>query len=242
MARTPTYTPEPVSALPLGAPARFVTVRAHLMPAEVIARRRVGAMKRQVTVALAVLLLAVLGWFSAVVWTTHNAKTQLAAAQSHTTALQQEQRQFAPLIAMQSNAATINNELTQLMVGDLRWNAMLETLRRLGGSRILLTSVNGTITSGAGSQTQGQAGGTTGIDHLNTSGSPEVGTLTIQGSAPDKDTVAAFVDALTGVTGLNSPLVASVSGAAGHLTFTVNVLVTKQALGGRYAAQRTGGK
>jgi hypothetical protein len=82
-----------------------------------------------------------------------------------------------------------------------------------------------------------------GVGVLNQTGQQPVGNLTIDGTAPDKNTVAAFVDGLATVPGLAAPYPASVASIVGghQVTFTVNVIVTSSALGGRYAAATTSG-
>lgn len=78
---------------------------------------------------------------------------------------------------------------------------------------------------------------------LNQSGVTPVGTLAITGTAREKRAIAAFVDKLGSMRGLATPYLASVStDASGVLTFTVDVVVTTDALGGRFAATTSGGK
>ena len=69
------------------------------------------------------------------------------------------------------------------------------------------------------------------------------GTVAINGSAPSKGAVAAFVDRLAGIRGLAAAFPASVAGSNGQFTFSVNVLLTSDALGGRFALKTstTGG-
>ncbi|MBN9620713.1 MAG: hypothetical protein J0H43_13445, partial [Actinobacteria bacterium] len=69
---------------------------------------------------------------------------------------------------------------------------------------------------------------------LNQTGQATVGSLLVAGSAPDKGTVAAYADQLATVTGLTAPLVTSVNAAGRSVSFTLDVVITAQALGGRY--------
>jgi hypothetical protein len=63
-----------------------------------------------------------------------------------------------------------------------------------------------------------------------------VGSLTIAGTSKDKRSVADYADRLAKVKGLTAPFITSVTALGGKVTFTVNVLITSDALGGRYAA------
>jgi hypothetical protein len=96
-------------------------------------------------------------------------------------------------------------------------------------------------TTTAGGQPANNASG---LDVLNTSGQVAVGSITITGSARDKNSVAAFADKLTTVKGIAAPFVSSVTGAKGDITFSVNALITANALGGRFhkTTTTTGGK
>jgi len=129
-------------------------------------------------------------------------------------------------------------ELTKLMAGDLPWKDLLATLRKSATGGVTITSVSGDTTAGAASATSNGAGG---LGILNQSGKEQVGTLTISGSAPDKNAVATYIDTLTKVTGLAAPFPASLTGQAGKLTFSASVIITSDALGGRYARSANGG-
>ena len=125
-----------------------------------------------------------------------------------------QQRKFGPLILVQSQAVSIKAELTKLMVGDLSWTHLLATLRKSAPAGMTITNVTGAATVGGASTTDAAAGG---LGVLNRSGKQQVGTLTISGTAPDKNAVAAYIDALTKVPGLAAAFPASVTGQGGKL-------------------------
>jgi len=218
---------------------RFVAIRANLLPDEIANARRVGQMIRKVGVALAAVIALVICGYAVTAWQTSSAKDSLAAAQRKSTQLINEQRQFRPLVTAQAQAASIRAELTKLMVGDLSWTNLLATLRKSAPARMTITTVTGITGVGAASTTTGASGGGLGI--LNQSGKQQVGTLTISGTAPDKNAVAAYIDTLTKVPGLAAPFPASLTGQGGKLTFSASVIITSDALGGRYAVPAKGG-
>jgi hypothetical protein len=76
---------------------------------------------------------------------------------------------------------------------------------------------------------------------LNQSGKLQVGSLTIIGTAPDKNAVAAYIDSLAKVAGLAAPYPASLATTGHTLTFSASVIITSDALGGRYAPANHGG-
>lgn len=214
-----------------GTSARFVAVFAELLPQEVIDARRLTEFKRRIAIGLAVLLIVLIGWFALEKWGTSSANGDLSNAQGQTRQLQHQVTQYAPLISAQSGAAVIQESLTKLMAGDLQWKDMLTTLRASARHGVTLTGVTGTITAGG----TGQAATPSGLSVLNQTGKAQVGTLTITGTALDKNAVAAYVDALAQVKGLAAPFPASVTTTSGSLTFSVSVIMTSDALGGKYA-------
>jgi len=237
----PTAPAVPVTTAPSSSPtvevARFVAVRARLLPDEVVAARRASKVRRRVVVSLAALLVLLAAWDGLAMFQTSNAKSRLDDAQRRTGQLVNAQRQFEPLLTAQQRSALITAELSRLMSGDLQWKDMLATLRSAAGPQVAITGVNGQITVGVAGMLVPAAN--TGLDVLNGSGKQQVGTLAITGTAKDKNDVAAYVDSLAGVPGLAAPYLASLTGVNGKINFAVNVVITSQALGGRYSPVAT---
>jgi Tfp pilus assembly protein PilN len=217
-------------------------VFADLLPDEILAGRRGGAMKRRMLICLAgvVVLLAAVYGFS---WAqTHSAEGDLGAAQDQATALMHRQQEFTPLVKAQADSSQIERTLSSVMVGDLKWSRLLDSIRAQAGPGMVLTNITGTVT--ASSAAAAPAPGAVPPDVLNQSGQAQVGTLTISGTARDKNSVASFVDRLGRVNGLASAFPTSVTKATGPLTFAINVVLTAEALGGRFSsvAGHPGGK
>jgi Tfp pilus assembly protein PilN len=209
---------------------RFVAIRANLLPDEVVSARQAEVVRKQVLLALVVVLVLLLGWFGLSWWQTSSANGDLDSSQRQGIALQNQQAQFAPLVKVQSDVADIQSELQRLMIGDLSWKRMLTTLRAEAPTGVTITSVSGTLTVLAAA-----ASGQLDATILNASGKPTVGLLTVSGTAPDKRSVAAYADRLATVPGLTAPLISSVEATAHPITFTVTVVITSDALGGRHA-------
>jgi Tfp pilus assembly protein PilN len=233
--------PTPTPALPAG--LRAVGVFANLLPDEVVASRRARVVKRNVLLALAATLFVLVTAFGFTWWQTQRAQGELSAAQDQAIAWQHRQREFQPLVTAQGQSAEIESSLGKLMVGDLQWTHLLDTVRASARHGISITGLSGTVTAGAAAPQAGTSGPSGGLDVLNRTGQLQVGTMTISGTAPDKNTVAAFVDTLGQVPGLAAAFPASVTTTSGKLTFSVEVILTSDALGGRFAVKpvTTGG-
>lgn len=240
--------PSPVSSAPVDVRPtpnlRSVAIRANLLPDEVVVARRTETLRRHVVIALGALVALLVAWFGLTWWQTRSADSDLAAANGRATQLQSEQRQYSTLLTAQSTVETIQQQLSGLMSGDLPWRTLLQQVRSRAAG-VSLTDIGADVTTTAASLAGGSSGGSAGggISVLNQSGVTPVGTLAITGTAREKRAIAAFVDKLGSMRGLATPYLASVStDASGVLTFTVDVVVTTDALGGRFAATTSGGK
>ena len=237
-------TGSPRSTPPTG--RRFVSVRANLLPEEVIHGRQALVMRKRVLVALSALAAVIVAAYGLSWWQTSAARSDLQDMQHRNAALMNQQNEFRPVVEAQSGAAAIQNQLRALMAGDLSWNTLLSRVNSVAPAGVSITEVDGQVNaSAAGPPAGGNGGGAAaGAGSLNQSGKAEVGTVTFNGTARDKNSVAAFADRLARVTGLTAPLISSVVTANHAISFSVDVVITSDALGGRYStgAAPTGGK
>jgi hypothetical protein len=220
--------PEPTAHGP-----RMLVVSVNLMPEEVLAARRGRATKGYVLLGLGIVFFLLTAGYGFSWWQTSSARGDLSSAQAQAAALVAQQQQFQPLVTAQGQATNIQQSLGRVMAGDLPWSKLLGSIRGEAQHGVTITGVTGTVTVG------GTTGPTSvmssGLGVLNQTGQLQVGTLTITGNAPDKNSVAAFVDRLAKVKGLAAAFPASVTGTRGKLTYSVSVVLTSDALGGRFA-------
>lgn len=219
-----------ISLLPIGA---------DLLPRQAAARRA-GRSTRWI--AVAVVLVAILGVTAGWLLSARGnavAGDALASAQDQQRTLQTQQKQYGELVTTQQQATQLRNTLATLMDTDTPWSTLLADVAKVRGG-VTFTAVDGALTD----PTAATAGGATDTT-VTTPGA--VGTLTISGTAADKPTVAAFVEALDGLDGLADPFLSTVtatdSGSAGY-SFTVSVALTadlRTAAPSRWATTTTGG-
>jgi Tfp pilus assembly protein PilN len=207
-------------------------VRANLMPDEVLSARQVVVVRKQVLLGLVVVLVLLIGWFGLSWWQTRSANDELASAQRQGIALQSQQTQFTPLVQAQAQISNIRTQLQEVMVGDLSWKDMLSAVRDKAPAGVTVSSISGDVASASGTVQDG--------DVLNQTGSASVGQLSIQGTAGDKRTVAAYADGLSRVPGLAAPLISSVQSDTTGVTFTITAVITTDAFGGKYATASVG--
>lgn len=232
--------PPPVTRPRPGDEARSLTVFANLLPDEVVNARRLRALQRNIVLALAGLIVLLIGVYAVSWWQTETARSDLTDQNQRTTVLQQHLGDFGPLLAAQAKVATVGTTLATLMHTDLSWRDLITRIEKQAPAGVAVTGVSGSVADPAAASSSG--GASSGLALLNDSGKDVVGTLTISGSANDKRSLASFVDGLASVRGITVPLPASVTGLKDSLTYSINALITVDALGGRFTSSTTGGK
>jgi Tfp pilus assembly protein PilN len=218
-------------------PLRLLSITANLLPAEITDARRGKKLIRIIAALLVLIVVAVGGWDFHARQQTSSARSGLNSVQEQVTSLQRDQRSYANLLKTKTAGQAITAELTTLMAQDLQWWQLLPALRATAPTGVILTSVYGIVntTSGDGASSGGGSAALPGITSPN-----EIGTISIAGTATDKPEIAQFVDALAGVAGLANPyLTTATEGSGATLQFTVQIEITKSALGGRYSAAST---
>ena len=234
MART-AVAPAPETAV-AGEALRFVAIRANLMPAEIVTARAVVRTRKLVLAGLVAVVGLLIAWYALSWWQTSRAHDSLDSEQSRANVLRSQQLSYGPLVQALTDTDSVHSRLRGLMVGDLSWTHMLTTLRDIAPSGVAVTSVNGTVTAGAAASAPGAANNSGG-DYalLNQSGKQAVGTLVVQGTAGDQRSIAAYVDRLGQQHGLTAPVLSSMTTSSQGFAFSVTVVITSDALGGRFA-------
>jgi hypothetical protein len=209
---------------------RFVSIRANLLPTEIADKRRLRQLKRRCGLGVAGLAVVLLAWYVFAWIQTTATHSDVSSAQHRTRSLLSQEQQFGPVVTAQTQSAAIRTQLAQLMAGDVNWTAMLKSLQGAAPSGVQVTTVTASM------QQSATSGAASGLGVLNQTQQLPVGSLTIGGKAPDKNSVAAYIDRLSKIRGLAAPFPASLSGDAGGVTFSANVIITNSVLGGRFAA------
>jgi hypothetical protein len=228
----PAVRPSPVAG---GQSLRFLAVRANLMPDEVIDARRTEVVRRRVLIGMGTLLALLLVGFGTTWLQTESAKGDLSDQQHRAKALLDQQYNYAPLVEAQNDTAAINTKLTQLMVGDVRWQPMYATVRSDAPAGVGVTSISAQITTAtAGATATAGSGGAPPFGALTGTGQTVIGTLTVIGTVGSEDQAAAYADRLGTETGVVNPVIQNMDLTTRPFTFTIAAILTADALGGPY--------
>ena len=217
--------------------SRVLTISADLLPDEIVAGRRARRTRTWVLIMLMLVLAGLGGWYAMADRDLRAADDELAALTGDVAKLQRRQNDYAPVVDVQAETNAITKELGTLLANDLPWATLTDTLRDTGAKAgVTVGGMSGTLT-GAGASTPGT------VSLPSTSGSATIGTVTVTGNAPDKPSVAKYVDSLSSLTIVANPYLTSVAEADDELQFSLTVDITAKALCGRFTtACTTGGK
>ncbi len=217
--------------------SRVLTISADLLPDEIVAGRRARRTRSWVLVVLVLVLAGMGGWYALAEQELRVANDELAAVTDDATELQRRQNDFAPVVDVQAETTTITKQLSTLLADDLPWATLTDTLRDTGAAAgVTVDGMSGTLNDAG-------AGASGAVSLPSASGAATIGSVTVTGTAPDKPSVAKYVDSLAGLTIVANPYLTSVAEADDEVQFSLTVDITAQALCGRFTtACKTGGK
>jgi Tfp pilus assembly protein PilN len=220
---------------------RLLPIAANLLPAEITDARRARHVRARVVIILGLVTILVGGWYAFALVQRSFAQRDLDAAYAEKAVLEAKQSGFADVVNTQRDSKAISDRLKVLLQDDLRWATLLNTLRdSTSGTSVTVTGVSGALTSATGAATTGSTAPNEGQLPA-ASAAKTVGTLTVTGTAPDKDAVAAYVDALGKLDMFSNTFITSVTAVQDGVQFSFQGNITAKALGGRWTTT-TGGK
>lgn len=218
--------------------------RVNLLPEEILAAR--GFRKVQFRLALAVVTTILLA-SGAVLWAqgqVSDARAGLEATTARSVVLQQEETRCAEVPRLTAAVASAKALREQALSQDMLWYRLMSDVALATPSNVWLTTMevnlNTTTGSPAGSAGSagpaGSAGAAAGLDPLLPAG---IGKMTVTGTAANYPDVAAWLDSIAQVHGLDGSTLRTVTrenaaGKGGQLTFTTEIVIVSTALSHRY--------
>jgi Tfp pilus assembly protein PilN len=211
-----------------GDPLRILAIEANLLPVEIVETRNSRQVRRFVLLGLALAVVLISAWYGQAYRETSSAATAVTATQNDAQRVLRQQQDFSKLVTTRSESDQIRGRLSALLEKDLQWSTIFSSVRSAAPSGVRITGLMGTLSDGAEAGSPAQPATTT---------DPSVGKLTVNGAGTGKEAVAAYVDALSKVKGLGNPLLNSANEKDGQVTFSVQLDITKTALGGRFTSE-----
>jgi len=209
----------------------LLTISARLLPPEVSDARRARRTRTWVLVVVVLVACLCAAWVVKAQREKQDAERDLTAATTAVTELQQGQQQFGPVVKVISETTLLEKQLKTVMVNDLDWAALLDTLRSLGtSSGVQVLSVSGKLAA--------TDGATTTVTNTlpSTAKTSSIGSFVVTGTGPDKEAVATYVDKLAKQTRIANPYLTSVTTEDKLVTFSLTADITQASLCGRFSA------
>lgn len=211
--------------------------RVNLLPREILENRRF----RNVQVLLALAVVLTLGLAGAAFWWSDGlvtkARDSLDVVEAQTVALQAKQREYAAVPQTLAELEYVQTARQTVLTNDVAWYGYLGDLADAAPTDVyfdsLTLTVPGASVSGAAAATPASQSST--ADPFLPAGA--LGTVSIQGISGTYPKVAAWMDALDEVTGLEVSTLSSANRPEGldtHVTFSSGITVTDGALTHRY--------
>jgi hypothetical protein len=205
--------------------SRVLSIRANLLPQEIMAGRNARRMRVFVLVAL-VLVTALLGaWYAHALSQKKQADQDLDDVSAQVARVRASQNQYNPVVTVKTQNETIAKELKTLLASDLPWARLTDEIRDTGDKAdVKVGNITGSLADASSSA----------LALPSATKTTTVVTLQISGSAPDKKTIAKYVDQLALLDDLASPYLTSATKSGSAFAFTLNAEITSSALCGRF--------
>lgn len=210
--------------------------RVNLLPREILENRRF----RNVQVLLALAVVATLGLAGAAFWWSDGlvteARDSLDVVEAETVVLQAKQREYAAVPQTLAELEYVQTARQTVLTNDVAWYGYLGDLADAAPTDVYFDSLTLTVpgTSAAGAAATPASASST-ADPFLPAGA--LGTVSIQGISGTYPKVAAWMDALDEVSGLEVSTLSSANRPEGldtHVTFSSGITLTDVALTHRY--------
>ena len=218
------------------------TVVADLTPPELLNARRLAVLRKRLLAGLVVLVLLCAAGWSLAYYKHQQSALDAEAASGVTVTLQQQMNRYSGITRMQNLTQTADGQIAQLLSQDVDVAKLVTRIRAALPASMSILNLTVNVTA-AGSANTAATG--TPATPLNTSGLPEIGTITVTGSARTINDLPTFVDNLGLITGLVSVVPQSDqagTGKNGSTQFSVTASMTNQLLSHAFAHGPLGGR
>ena len=215
-------------------------ITANLLPPELIAARRLKAVRKLIAAALVLVVVLAAGGYGYGMYQQSGVEAALSSEQARTSQLLAQQQKYQEVVTLTGSIAQIKGQLATLMTGDVDVANLLSVIAARqphGGS---ITQLQATLVS---DPTQPSTDG--GASVFDNSGHTHIGTMSIAGTAPSMTGVAAFVNQLSATPGIVGVFPSSQTGSGRSVQYTIQLTLTDELLTHRFdmlTTTPTGGK
>jgi hypothetical protein len=213
-------------------------IYADLTPPELVNSRRLKSLRKAIVAALVALLVLCAGGYVLAARKHAAASGELDSVQAQTAQLQANASRYAVVTKIQGTVTDVQAKVATLMSGDVDLVKLIAQIRSSLPPTMTIKQEAVTITIAASAGAQASASGT----GLDTSGRPQIGTVTVSGAAKSMDDLSVYVDALKVIPGVVDVLpLSNVTDATG-VQYNLSLGLTDVLLSHRFDTSKNGSK
>lgn len=217
--------------------------KVNLLPPEILDARGFRKVQARLALAVAVTVLLAAGGVAWAQRQVNSARDVLDATTAQASALHEQEARYAEVPKVTAALASAQAVREQVLAQDMLWYRLMSDIALATPSNVWLTTMNVTLSATPASGTTSSAastgnvtGNVTGEDPLVPAG---IGKVTVTGTATSLPDVAAWLEAIVRVRGLDGATLqtvtrASDSGTAEEMQFTSQIVILDSALSHRY--------
>jgi hypothetical protein len=212
--------------------------RVHLLPREVVARKKAKLLRRRMLFGSAIVVVIVVGAYGLVTVNLTSAQSQLQAAQATTTQILAQKAKYGAVTKVNADIASIQSAQKTTTVQEIQWAPLVAELQATlpaGGS---ITAVIASIDSPFGSATPGTPSSTPGSAPFEKA---HISTVQLTVSMP-QGAIPGWLNLLASIKGVADVTPNSVNqstDSVGKYTVLVTVHLDTKAVSGRFAKDGT---
>jgi Tfp pilus assembly protein PilN len=213
-------------------------IYADLTPPELVNSRRLKSLRKVIVVALVALLVLCAGGYVLAARKSSAASNALADVQLRTSQLQGQAHKYSGVTQLQGTVTQVQTQIATLMSGDVDLVKLIGQLRSTLPATMTIKqeAVTISVAGVAGAATSNSGNG------LDTSGHPQIGTVTLSGAAKSIDDLSAYTDALKSIPGITNVLPLSNATDSNGVQYSLSLGLTDLLLSHRFDTSKNGGK
>ena len=209
-----------------------------LTPPELIAARRLGVIRKIMSVCLIALLVVILLVLGFVTFKARDAASALGDEQVRTTQLQSQQNRYSAVTQLRQTIDSVNKQLAVLMGADVDISTAMAKVRAAAPAGTGLNDVEISVNS---SGAAAAAAARSSIS-LNTNGHQPIGNVKLTGTGKSIAALADYVAALQQIPGVVDVVPTTNDSAGTSVQFTLSLTFTDEVLSHRFDNITVGAK
>ncbi len=208
--------------------------RVHLLPADVVERKNLRALKRKLLTYGAVVVLLVFVAYGVATFLLTTAQNQLDAAQSNTASLLIQQAKYGQVTKVNTDIASIKAAQTSTTTQEILWAPLIQSIEGTLPSDAALSGITASIDTPLGTSTSTSTTQTAPSIPLE---GPRIATITVEVTMAQSE-VPGWIDRLPTLKGYVDAEVASVTqSGTGDYAVSATIHLNSGAVSGRFATK-----